>query len=200
MLYGTGNYCESALPQQTKGVGMKKYWVLAALICPLSPQDLTHVQVPYWGLDHQSHTGVLVVNKNIKTQLQEIFQEIYKAKFPIAKIKPLEDYNNNEEKAMEDNDTFSYHCKKMTSNANRFSKHAYGLAIDINPLENPYVSKTLTLPTTAKNYVNRNQNIPGMITPESSVYKIFIENNWKWGGNWKAFKDYHHFETTALQQ
>ena len=175
---------------------MKKYWLFAALVCPLSPNDLVHIQVPYWGFDHKSHAGILVVNKNIKTQIQEIFQKIYEIKFPIEKIKPLEDYNNNEEKAMEDNDTFGYHCKKMTSNPNRFSKHAYGLAIDINPVLNPYISHTKFLPKNGGIYTDRNLNKPGMITKDSPIYKIFTENNWKWGGNWKAFKDYHHFEVS----
>jgi hypothetical protein len=168
--------------------------IFAALICPLSPNDLIHVQVPYWGFDHKSHTGILVVNKSIGNQVQEIFQEIYKTKFPIEKIKPLEDYNNNEEKAMEDNDTFSYHCKKMTSNFKRFSKHAYGLAIDINPVLNPYINKKIILPKNSGNYTNRDKSILGMISENSAIYKIFSDENWRWGGNWKAFKDYHHFE------
>ncbi|HEV2613903.1 MAG TPA: M15 family metallopeptidase [Gammaproteobacteria bacterium] len=176
---------------------MKKSWVFAALICPLSPHDLVHVQVPYWGFDHKSHTGILVVNKNIEPQVKQIFEKIYQIKFPIEKIKPLEDYNNNEEKAMEDNDTFGYHCKKMTSNSNRFSKHAYGLAIDINPVLNPYISHTKFLPVNGKIYADRTLNKPGMITKDSPIYTIFSDENWKWGGNWKAFKDYHHFETRA---
>jgi len=174
---------------------MKKYVLYAALACPLSSQQLTHIQVPYWGFDDKSHTGTLVVNKNIADETTQIFEAIYKIKFPIEKIKPLEDYGNNEEKAMEDNDTFSYHCKKMTSNPNRFSTHAYGLAIDINPLLNPYISQKKLLPTNSEKYRNRDQIIPGMISANSGITKIFLQHDWKWGGNWRVLKDYHHFET-----
>ncbi len=175
---------------------MRKHWILAALICPLSPQQLTHIQVPYWGFDNKAHTGILVVNHNIADETQAIFKKIYAQKFPIEKIKPLENYGNNEEKAMEDNDTFAYHCKKMASNPNRFSMHAYGLAIDINPLLNPYLSKNKLLPLNGEKYLVREQLIPGMISPKTSIYKIFTENNWTWGGDWRTIKDYHHFEKT----
>lgn len=173
--------------------------LFAALACPLSSQQLAHIQVPYWGFDHKAHTGILVVNKNIQLQVEQIFHEIYKAKFPIKKITPLENYGNNEEKAMEDNDTYAYHCKTMTSNPHKFSWHAYGMAIDVNPLLNPYVDHTQVLPKNSQRYVKRKPLHPGMISQEGSITKIFLAHGWKWGGNWKSPIDYQHFEIQKTQ-
>lgn len=176
---------------------MKKYILYTALACPLSSHDLSSIDITYWGTDQKSHTGILVVNKNIADDTQKIFQEIYKIKFPIEKIAPLSDYKNNEEQAMEDNDSFGYHCKKMTSNSNLYSKHAYGLAVDINPEFNPYINArhNILLPKNSEDYANRENIKPGMITKNSPIYSIFLQHHWKWGGDWKSIKDYHHFET-----
>src|SRR5690242_10678105 len=119
---------------------MRKFLLAIAFTCPITSQDLAILDIPYWGLDHHSHIGQLIINKNIKDQITEIFKILYQSKFPIAKIKPLEEYNYDEQKALEANDTFGYSCRMMTNNPKKFSKHAYGLAIDINPVFNPYIN------------------------------------------------------------
>jgi len=177
---------------------MRKFLLAAALTCPVSAHDLVNLQLPYWGLDHQTHQGILVVNQAVKDQVIHIFKILYQAKFPIAKMKPLEDYDNNDQKALEDNDTFAYSCRMMTGNKNVFSKHAYGLAVDINPVFNPYIyhhkNNMIILPGNGKLYINRNLNQPGMIYPNSIVTRTFRQYGWQWGGYWHSLKDYQHFE------
>ena len=118
---------------------MRKLLLTASLICPVSAHHLVSLQLSYWGLDHQTHQGILVVNKAVEDQVIHIFEILYQAKFPIAKMKPLEDYDNNDQEALEDNDTFGYSCRTMIGNKHKFSIHAYGLAVDINPVFNPYI-------------------------------------------------------------
>lgn len=173
---------------------MRKFLLAAVLTCPISPHDLVNLQLPYWGLDHQTHQGILVVNKTVEDQVIQIFEILYQAKFPIAKMKPLEDYDNNDQKALEDNDTFGYSCRTITGYKNLFSKHAYGLAVDINPVFNPYIKNNIILPSNSKFYINRNLNQPGMIHPNSVVTDAFEEYGWQWGGYWHSQKDYQHFE------
>src|SRR5690348_6241825 len=108
---------------------LRKCLLSAALICPVSAHDLVSLKIPYWGLDHQTHQGILVVNKAVGDQITKIFKILYQHKFPIAKMKPLNDKGYDDTTALEDNDTFAYSCRIMTGSQHKFSKHAYGLAI-----------------------------------------------------------------------
>lgn len=167
----------------------------ATFTCPLSPQDLATLHIPYYGLDHKTHQGILVVNKNIQPQIIETFKDLYNIKFPIAKMEPLSIYHNNETQALEDNDTFAYSCRTLTGNNHLPSKHAYGLAIDINPVFNPYINGDTILPINGKPYLNRQLSQEGMITPYIDKH-IFKKYGWEWGGNWKTLKDYQHIESS----
>jgi len=162
--------------------------------CPISPDDLVQVKINYWGFDQNAHTGILIINQSVAENVVEIFKILYQDKFPIEKIQPLENYQGDEAKAMADNDTFGFHCRPMTSNPALFSIHSYGLAIDINPLINPYVDKNMILPPEGKKYLDRNLNIPGMILKNGIVYNAFEKYGWTWGGDWKYIKDYQHFQ------
>ncbi len=173
---------------------MHQILLAAALFCPVSSHDLVALQIPYWGLDHQSHQGILVVNKAVEDQIISIFNILYQARFPISKMKPLEDYDNNDQKALEDNDTFAYSCRTMIGHTHKFSIHAYGLAVDINPVFNPYIKNNIILPINGKPYLNRNLDQPGIIHANSIVTDAFEQYGWQWGGDWHSRKDYQHFE------
>lgn len=161
--------------------------------CPINLNQLVKVTVPYWGFDQQSHEGVLVVNKKVAQEVVEIFQEIYAAKFPIEKMNLIENYNGDDDLSMADDNTSAFNCRNIPNSAH-FSLHSYGLAIDINPLLNPYVRDQKVLPSNARKYLDRQSNMQGMIHKDDAAYLAFKNRGWTWGGDWKYLKDYGHFE------
>lgn len=167
--------------------------------CPVGLNDLVYLQINYWGFDNKPHTGELIVNKNIASDVVNIFRELYTIKFPIAKMQLLDVYQGDDVKSMEDNNTSAFNCRTKAGYPNVFSHHAYGLGIDINPLINPYIKNNIVLPPSGKEYLYRNPYIKGIITKNSSVYKIFMRHGWKWGGNWRGLKDYQHFEKVVIE-
>ena len=154
--------------------------------------DLRLVKVLYWGFDNQTHMGELIVNKAVAEEMMEIFEEVYAVRYPIEKIRLVSEYKNSDEASMEDNNTSSFNYREVT-NASGFSLHAYGLAIDINPKMNPYVTDDYVLPSNGMAYVDREQNIPGMIQEGDALHKAFTSRGWSWGGDWDGLKDYQHF-------
>lgn len=162
--------------------------------CPVALSGLAYVQVPYWGFDHQAHMGVLIVNHRVAYEVLDIFTELFAAKFPIEKIIPMYLYQGDDFKSTADNNTSAFDCRKMIGDSGRYSVHSYGLAIDINPLLNPYVNGNKVLPPQAKKYLYRSGSAPGMIVEGDIVYRAFSDHGWVWGGLWHNPRDYQHFE------
>ncbi len=152
-------------------------------------KQLKLVNVEYYGLDGKIHRGQLVINKKLALEIKTIFDEIFRIRFPIKSVIPIVKFNWNDEKSMLANNTsaFNYRVIKGTS---RLSKHAFGAAIDINPLFNPYVKKNSVEPEGA-HYIPERK---GTITKSSPVVQIFKRYGWTWGGDWQKGKDYQHFE------
>jgi hypothetical protein len=161
---------------------------------PISMDDLAYVQVIYWGFDDKEHKGELIVNKKIASEVVDIFKDLYEARFQIEKIKLIDDYNSDDNLSMNDNNTYAYCYRYITGSKNKFSKHSYGIAIDINPVQNPYIKKGKVLPEAGKIYVDRKNIKKGMVLKGDSCYKAFKDRGWTWGGEWKTLKDYQHFE------
>lgn len=156
--------------------------------------DLRRVNVKYWGFDNKTHTdGVLIVNKSVANDICSIFNDLYKAKYPIEKIRMIDEYKANDESSMIDNNTSAF-CYRLVAGTKVLSKHGKGVAIDINPLYNPQVKNGKVYPSISKPYADRSKNVKGMIKKGDACYKAFTSRGWKWGGNWKNSKDYQHFE------
>lgn len=155
--------------------------------------DLRYLQVLHVGFDGVIHIGELIVNKLIAEEVLTIFREIYDIGFPIEKMKVISHYDNSDELSMEDNNTSAFNFRQIT-NGDTLSRHAMGLAIDINPSINPYIKSNIILPTNAIPYIDRNQDALGLIKKEDSIYEIFKKYGWTWGGDWTSLKDYQHFE------
>ncbi|MBR1546981.1 MAG: M15 family metallopeptidase [Prevotella sp.] len=146
----------------------------------------------------QTQVGVIICNKRISKDLQEIFAELYKAKYPIERIRPISEYGDDDERSMRANNTSCY-CYRVVEGSTKLSNHARGLAIDVNPLYNPCVRRKkdgtiLIQPATGKPYVNRTKKFAYRITKDDLCYRLFIQHGFKWGGNWRTVKDYQHFE------
>lgn len=145
-----------------------------------------------------THEGTIVCNKTIASELRDIFAELYRAKYPIERIRPISEYDDDDERSMQANNTSCY-CYRQIAGSNRLSKHARGLAIDINPLYNPCVMRkkdgTLVVqPSTGKPFVNRRALFPYKIRRGDLCYRLFIQHGFRWGGDWNSKKDYQHFE------
>lgn len=163
--------------------------------CTTPRDSLTYVRLLYYGFDKETHVGELIVNKYIADDIIEIFKDLYLAKYPIQEIVLVDHYEADDELSMKYNNTSSFNFRHI-SGSKTLSKHSLGLAIDINPLYNPYVTNKgkSVEPANAKAYVDRSKDFPYKIDHNDLVYKLFTKHGFTWGGDWKGVKDYQHFE------
>lgn len=153
-------------------------------------------------VDFEGHTrqGVIVCNKAISRDLRDIFDSLYKARYPIERIRPISEYADDDEHSMQANNTSCY-CYRPIEGSTKLSNHARGLAIDINPLYNPCVRRRkdgtlLVQPATARPYTDRSRRFKYKITKHDLCYRLFRQHGFTWGGSWRSLKDYQHFEKT----
>lgn len=160
-------------------------------------QDLRYIRILHWDYDEKTHQGELICNRLIADKLIAIFRELYKAHYPIQRMRLPDEYDADDERQMRDNNTSCF-CYRNVSGSKNLSKHARGLAIDINPLYNPYVryrnGKQIVEPANATPYVNRSKPFRYKIDKNDLCYKLFIKHGFTWGGAWRTMKDYQHFE------
>ena len=180
-----------------KLLGTVGLWLVA--VCAYGQQvQLDTLRVQYVDFQGKNQYGLLVCNKLIASDLREIFEELYMAKYPIERIRPISEYGNDDERSMRANNTSCY-CYRVVEGSTKLSKHAQGLAIDINPLYNPCVRRKkdgtlLIQPATGKPYVDRSKKFKYKITRQDLCYRLFTERGFRWGGAWRSLKDYQHFE------
>lgn len=151
--------------------------------------NLGLVNVRYYSFDGKLHEGQLVLRKNLQNDIIEIFQELEKKKFPIAKVIPISKYKFSDEASMADNNTSAFNYR-LIEGTTKLSKHALGRAIDINPFLNPYIRNRTVEPRGAE----YDHTVPGTIVADGILVKAFKQRGWTWGGDWSSLKDYQHFE------
>ena len=166
--------------------------------CTVPRSDLRHVRVLHVDANGKTHKGELVCSKAIAQDLVEIFRQLYQARYPIEKIRLIDDYDADDEQSMSDNNTSSF-CYRTVSGSKKLSKHAQGMAVDINTRYNPYVRKgtdgrQLISPDNGRPYANRQNSYPYKIVKGDLLYRLFVQHGFRWGGNWRTMKDYQHFE------
>jgi len=165
--------------------------------CTVPYEDLRYVSVLYWGFDDQTHTGEMIVNQAIAEDIVEIFTELYEARYPIEQMVLVDEYDadDNTSMAADNSSAFNY---RVIEGTNRISKHSYGLAIDINPLYNPYIHEVegerVVTPVEGARYEDRSLDCPYYIHKGDLCYEAFIRRGFTWGGDWKNQKDYQHFQ------
>lgn len=155
--------------------------------------SLDYLKVTYYGFDNKSHIGDMVVSKKVSKEVIDIFKELYENKYPIEKVSIIDNYGADDELSMSDNNTSSF-CYRVVDGSKVLSNHSKGLAIDINPLINPMVKNGVVSPKKGQDYIERNENIKGMIKKGDACYNAFTKRGWTWGGEWSNLKDYQHFE------
>lgn len=165
--------------------------------CTVPREDLRYVHVRHMGFDGEAKDGELVVNKAIADDVLAIFEELYKADYPIEKVRLVDEYDADDEASMSDNNSSAFNFR-FISHTMRISKHGLGMAVDINTRYNPYVKtvdgKLSIEPANGADYVDRSKDFPHKIDHEDLCYKLFKEHGFTWGGDWTHSKDYQHFE------
>jgi len=177
--------------------------------CPVALEDLRYLQLPYWGFDKYIHHGEMIVHKSVAKEVVVIFQRLYKVHYPIEQMRLVSDFNGSDDASMQANNSSAFNCRLMTGSRSKWSKHSYGKAIDLNPIQNPYVAKgaSIVLPKEGRKFIgvfrNHSQNTPqkrAIILKSDPIIQIFNAYGWKWGGSWKSLKDYQHFEKKSTYQ
>lgn len=165
--------------------------------CTVPREDLRYVHVRHMGFDGEAKDGELVVNKAIADDVLAIFEELYKADYPIEKVRLVDEYDADDEASMSDNNSSAFNFR-FISHTTRISRHGLGMAVDINTRYNPYVKtvdgKLSIEPANGADYVDRSKDFPHKIDHEDLCYKLFKEHGFTWGGDWTHSKDYQHFE------
>lgn len=166
--------------------------------CPVRRQDLRYLRLLHIDLDGHVKQGEMVCNKAIANDVLEIFEELYKHRYPIASVRLIDDFGANDEESMRANNSSSF-CYRAVRGSKKLSAHAKGMAVDINPLCNPCVrrlrsGKVMVQPSVSGKYVDRSDSFPYKIEKGDLAWKLFTSRGFKWGGAWKTVKDYQHFE------
>jgi D-alanyl-D-alanine carboxypeptidase len=185
-------------PLQTELKG--RFWHTG---CPVSLSQLRVLTVTYWGFDRRRHTGQLIVNERAATPLAHVFRRLYALRFPIRHLNLADAYGPVGSQPADGDISGSFECRQAVpspctggTGTGSWSEHAYGEAVDLNPVENPYVGCGRTRERSSRPYLDRSRLRPGMVTP--AVVKAFRSIGWGWGGAWTgSTKDYMHFSATG---
>lgn len=163
--------------------------------CPVGPDALRRVELDYIGFDGAAHRGALVVHRDVVDDVIAIFADLQRQRYPIERMQTVDRYPGAEDElSMEDNNTSAFNCRPLPGNTG-WSFHAYGRAVDVNPLINPYRDSSGDLqPKTAAPYLDRNRQAPGLLRAGDPAVRAFTDRGWRWGGAWRNPIDYQHFE------
>ncbi len=166
--------------------------------CPIGPAALRLLRLSYVGFDHRSHLGSIVVNRAVSVQVTKVFKILYAKHFPIHSMVPEEAFRGSDPVSMVADNSSGFNCRYAVSSGQpTWSVHAYGEAIDINPVENPYFEGGKFQPASGIKYRNRNAHQPGMAVPNGVLISAFASIGWYWGGRWTQTPDYQHFSLTG---
>ncbi len=165
--------------------------------CTMPLEQLRYLRLLHCDMDGETMVGELICNEVIAQDLLSIFKTLYEARYPIEKMVLVDNYNASDDASMIDNNSSAFNFRYI-SGTNKLSNHSWGLAVDINPLYNPYVrtrnGRTLVDPKQGAQYTDRNIEHPYMIKEDDLCHREFLRHGFEWGGSWTSSKDYQHFE------
>jgi hypothetical protein len=166
--------------------------------CPVGPGDLRRLRLSYWGFDDQPHIGAVVVHADVTPTVLAVFRQLFDRRFPIRRMDPIDVFGGSDSASMDADNTSGFNCRlAVGTGPPQWSVHAYGRAIDVNPVENPYLEGGRILPSAGAAFQNRDDVRPGMAVPGGPLVDIFAAVGWQWGGRWTATPDYQHFSATG---
>jgi hypothetical protein len=165
--------------------------------CPVPPGRLRMVRADFWGFDRRVHRGEVIVHRDHARRILAVLEKLFDARYPIERMRLVDAYRADDDRSMAANNTSAFNCRRVKGTS-RWSEHAYGLAIDVNPLRNPYVTAGGRVsPPAGRKYANRARAGAAMIRPGDKVVRAFAAAGWKWGGYWSGSRDYQHFSATG---
>ena len=163
--------------------------------CTLRRDDLRYVRVLHRNFNGENQMGELVVNRKVAQDIVYIFRRLYEAHYPIELMTLIDEYDADDERSMEANNTSCFNFRFITGSRSQISYHGRGCAIDLNPLYNPYIKGCIVSPKNGRPYAfRRDKSCPYIIDKSDLAYRLFRERGWRWGGNYRSIKDYQHFE------
>jgi hypothetical protein len=166
--------------------------------CPVGLTQLSLLHMSYWGFDDRPHVGTMVVNKSVVPDVLKVFESLYRQRFPIRQMQPEDVYGGSDPESMAADNTSGFNCRNaVAAGPPQWSVHAYGEAIDVNTVENPYIFGGQVLPSAGAAYRNRSTVRPGMAVSGGVLVRAFAAVGWQWGGRWKDAPDYQHFSKTG---
>ena len=166
--------------------------------CPVGPPELRLLTMSYWGFDGQPHTGTMVVNSAVASAVLKVFDQLFTEHFPIHQMQTEDAYGGKDPVSMADDNTSGFNCRvAVATGPPSWSVHAYGEAIDVNPVENPYLEGGAAQPPAGAPFLERSPYRPGMAVPGGQLVAAFASVGWLWGGRWTASPDYQHFSATG---
>jgi hypothetical protein len=165
--------------------------------CPVPLEDLRLIKLVHWAFDGKPREGELVVHADSAQAIVSVFDGLYEARFPLEQVRLVDEFGADDDRSMAANNTSAFNCR-LAHGSQRWSEHAYGRAIDINPVQNPYVTRSgEVLPPAGRAYTDRSSGSPGLIAAGGPVTKAFATIGWTWGGTWSSGKDYQHFSASG---
>jgi hypothetical protein len=166
--------------------------------CPVGPSALRRVRLSFIGFDGERHFGALVVNARVVPQVIAVFGTLYRARFPIRRMQPVDVYRGSDDRSAAADNTSGFNCRKaVASGPASWSMHAYGEAIDVNDVENPYREGARVIPPAGRAYLDRRNVRPGMAVEGGVLVRAFASVGWGWGGHFAGTPDYQHFSTNG---
>jgi len=164
--------------------------------CPVALEELRLLTLDHWGYDGAEHRGELVVNADQADAVLGVFAALFDARFPIERVQLVDDFGGDDAASTRANNTAGFNCRAVVGNPGSWSEHAFGRAIDLNPLVNPYVRDPNLADPALAQYLDRSLDVTGMIRPGDAVVSAFAAIGWSWGGTWSS-ADYQHFSATG---
>ena len=165
--------------------------------CPVALRDLRLVTAAYRGFDGRTHSGRIVVHREVASVVLTVFRRLYVERFPIRRMVPVDAYGGSDFRSIEADNTSAFNCR-FVDGTTRWSEHAYGRAIDLNPIENPYVTASgATSHRASRPYLRRAPYRRGMAVEGGAAVDAFAAAGWSWGGRWSGDRDYQHFSASG---
>ena len=161
--------------------------------CPVAPEDLRRIELTHWDDGGVATTGALVVHADHADDVATVFERLFAAGFPVHSMKPIVEFAGDDEASMRANNTSAFNCREIDGRPGVWSQHAFGGAVDINPLVNPWVRGGRVDPPEGAPFVDRDASVAGLIVAGDAVTGAFADVGWGWGGDWANALDYQHF-------
>jgi hypothetical protein len=165
--------------------------------CPVPISQLRLLRVRHWDFHGDPKRGRLIVHEESASDVLDVFEDLFRDRFPIRRMEVIDAYGGDDRRSMDADNTSAFNCR-FVAGTQRWSQHAFGRAIDVNPIENPYVTPSGHVsPPAGRPFVDRSRDAEGMVHGGDATVRAFKRIGWGWGGSWTGTKDYQHFSATG---